>query len=49
MAGLVERSVRMPILRAIRATRLGPTSIPSSANTELSDAAVADQSDALPR
>src|SRR5918999_1277429 len=41
MAGFVERSVRMPIRRAMRATRFGPTSMPSSANTELSEAAVA--------
>ena len=49
MAGLVESSVRMPMRLASRATRFGFTSMPSSANTELSEAAVADQSDAAPR
>ena len=49
MAGLVESFVRMPISLARRAIRLRPTFMPSSANTELSDVAVADQSDATPR
>ena len=49
MAGLVDSSVRMPIRLASRATRFGPTFMPSSANTELSEAAVADHSEASPR
>ena len=49
MAGLVESSVRIPMRFARRATRLGLTCIPSSANTELSEVAVADHSEATPR
>ena len=49
MAGLVDSSVRIPILFASLATRFGLTSMPSSANTELSDVVVADQSEAAPR
>ena len=39
----------MPISFAIAATRVGFTVMPSSANTELSEVAVADQSEAEPR
>ena len=49
MAGLVDSLVRMPIRRASRAIRLVPIFSPSSAKTELSDAAVADHSEAVPR
>ena len=44
MAGLVDTGVLMPILVAIRATRFGPTFIPTAAKTELSDQAVASAS-----
>src|SRR5437763_10948634 len=48
MAGLVDRGVRIPIFRAIRATFLGPTWRPTDANTELSDCAVALAREVLP-
>ena len=48
MAGLVEISVRTPMSMARSAIRFVPTSRPSSANTELSELAVADRSEATP-
>ena len=48
MAGLVESLVRMPIRWASRATLPRFTFMPTCANTELSEWAVADQSDEDP-
>ena len=49
MEGLVDSLVRIPILWASPATRFGFTFMPSWANTELSEVAVADHSEAAPR
>ena len=48
MAGLVETLVRTPMRRAMRAILRVPTFRPSSANTELSEVAVAVRSDSIP-
>jgi hypothetical protein len=46
---LVESLVRMPMFWASAATLRGFTFMPSCAKTELSEVAVADQSEAEPR
>ena len=49
MAGFVDSLVRIPMSWASAATRFGFTFMPSCAKTELSEVAVADQSEPAPR